>query len=96
MLVGKHWEEVANVLSALLGRRDVVFSSLVFTDFAVLVVLSCLLFGRKCIGGSWRYYGKDESAGVERETALDIFKKRYVKGEMSKEGFEQMKKDLSL
>jgi len=31
----------------------------------------------------------------KNETALDILKKRYAKGEITKEQFEQMKKDVS-
>lgn len=66
-----------------------------FAGFVVLVVLFYFLFGRKCIGGPWRFTGKDESKGVDGETALDFLKKRYAKGEISKEEFEQMKKDIS-
>ncbi|MDA8387255.1 MAG: SHOCT domain-containing protein [Nitrospiraceae bacterium] len=36
--------------------------------------------------------GRDKGTG---ETALDVLKKRYASGEISKEDFERMKKDIS-
>jgi putative membrane protein len=53
-----------------------------FFVIILIVAVLYLLFGRR--GG-----------GQDQESALDILKKRYAKGEISKEEFEQIKKDLT-
>lgn len=55
--------------------------------FLILVVLAILFLGRR--GGFFNPSQK------EPETPLDILKKRYAQGEISREEFEQMKKDIS-
>lgn len=55
----------------------------------IVVLIVCLyyIFGR---GGSkppWE-------SGREGETPLEILKKRYAKGEITKDEFEQMKRDI--
>lgn len=62
--------------------------------FAIIILLF-ISAGRKW--GCWapwsspgRFYGE----GMEPDTALDILKKRYAKGEITKDEFEQMKKDI--
>ena len=61
-------------------------NSLALIAFWVLVILGIVFIVRTAIKG-----GK----GIEhKETPLDILKKRYAQGEITKDEFERMKDDL--
>jgi len=64
------------------------------TMCAVIMVVVFLFVGRRACRhscfGSGRYLGENKKS----ESALDILKKRYVNGEITKEEFEKMKHDI--
>jgi Predicted membrane protein len=41
-----------------------------------------------------KWIAGQKSASLPEDSALDIIKRRYAKGEISREDFERMKKDL--
>ena len=54
--------------------------------FILIIIGSVLLI---------RYLWESGRAKKEQESALDILKKRYARGEINKEEFEEKKKDLN-
>lgn len=52
----------------------------------LLIVLVSLLL--------YRLYQNDNPAAPEKDSALEILRKRYARGEISKEEYEQGKQDL--
>ena len=60
----------------------------------VMIIFLFAFFGRGgCRPPCWRS-GEHHRKDGETDSALEILKKRYAKGEIKKEEFEQMKKDI--
>jgi len=62
--------------------------------FVILIIFLFVFIGRWSNRPPWRGSGGHHRESGESETALEILKKRYAKGEITKEEFEQMKKDV--
>ena len=59
--------------------------------FWILIVIGLIFLVRWLVGQGRTGGGTSE----KQESALDVLKKRYAKGEIDKDEFEQKKKDLT-
>lgn len=53
-----------------------------------------LFFGRGFVRPPWRDYERRDPVERESETALGILRKRFARGEITKDEFLEMKKEL--
>ena len=72
-------------------KNESLATDLLIIGFTVMLLMIFLIFGRG-FRPPWHDSSKHPNEGTE--SALDILKKRYAKGEISREEFEQMKKDI--
>lgn len=71
-----------------------IFGGFLFWLLLLFVILWAVRGTRGCYAGGhpyWRHYYHDHAHG---EDAIEIARKRYARGEITKEEFEQLKQDL--
>lgn len=60
----------------------------------MFMMILVMLLGLAVVYFLLKKQGESRSVEMSRETPLEILKRRYAKGEISREQFEEMKKDL--
>jgi len=61
---------------------------------AVMLICVYLIFGRREGPSCWSNNNDSQDRLRDSETPLDILKKRYARGEITKEQFQEMKKEI--
>jgi putative membrane protein len=69
---------------------------IIFPIIGIVVMIACMfiMMGRRGFMGPRRDSRREPREGSVSESPLEILKKRYAKGEISKEEYEEMKRDL--
>lgn len=77
------------------GLGAMLFGGLMMLGFWVLVIVGVIwLVVMLTRGGSFSASQTNTASSLTGPTSLDILKARYAKGEITKEQYEEMKRDL--
>ncbi len=74
------------------GNGWFIFPMIMMSLFFILIII--LMFSRRRFHWPWYQFDDFHPRSRSRESAMEILKKRYAKGEINKEEFENIKKDL--
>jgi len=77
-----------------LGSGFGFFGGFMMLIFWGLIIWAIIALVRGVSGGGCCGIGHGNGNGQKTDNAMNILKERYAKGEISKEDFEKMKKDL--
>jgi putative membrane protein len=82
-----------NMMGGWFGGIGMFISIILSVAIPILIILIII---RIIVRGGYRHHHHDYWHGENKNNAFDILQERYAKGEITKEQYDNMKKDLGI